>query len=85
MPLGKASELKNIRAEDEGGEILLALPFPGIFDDRLLVSGKSGAFEEQGTDLAAELAHRPVRMEAARFPIKGASLNLGDTVSRICG
>ena len=40
---------------------------PSSVDDRLLVGGKTGAFEEEGADLALELAHGPVALEAFVF------------------
>ena len=67
--LGEAGEFEHVGIADEVGDLagsFQSLP-AGMFDYGFLVRGKPGAFIEQGTDLALELALGPVVFEAFVF------------------
>ena len=70
---GEAGEFQHVGIANEVGDRaghfrrLLA----SAIDDRSLVGGKTGALEEERADLALELAHGPVTLQALVF-VEGA-------------
>ena len=64
---GQSGEFQDVGITDEIGDGFLRLLGAGTLDDGRLVFGKPGALEEEGADLALELALGPVALEALVF------------------
>ena len=71
----EAGECKNVGITDEVGDGAGRVGglLPGALDDGGFAGGEAGAFEEERTDLALELANGPVAFEAFVFVAGGVS------------
>ncbi len=63
----EAGEFEDVGIADEVFDGLLGLLTAGAFDDSGFVGGEAGALKEQGTDLALQLADRPVALQTFIF------------------